>query len=278
MRRRVLFLPMLALAGIAALLCARGAWSVGPSLPALESGTLAALRGDTRYAVRTSGSTTTVRKLVGGRPVAALRIRGGWGIQLATLHGDLAGLSGDGRTLVLGDDVEPDGQLRSRSRFAVIDTTTLSLRRVVTLRGDYSVDALSPNGATLYLIHHVGGRDVSSYRVNGYDLATGRLLPGVIADKRQAGWTMAGYPVARVATPDGRWVYTLYQQGDNYPFVHALDAEHRTAVCVGLPVDWHEQWISNARLVLADGRLEIRTRGGTTRLLLDTRTFVVSRP
>jgi hypothetical protein len=123
----------------------------------------------------------------------------------------------------------------------------------------------------------VGGGDISGYRVNGYDLTAGRLLPGVIADKRQAGWTMAGYPVARAESVGGGWVYTLYQQGDNYPFVHALDTAHRFAVCVGLPLDWRQQWISNARLVLANGKLEVRTPAGRTRVVLDTTTFAVSK-
>ena len=49
---------------------------------------------------------------------------------------------------------------------------------------------------------------------------------------------MTGYPVSRATAPDGRFVYTLYQQNDNYPFVHALDTVHRTAVCIGLPWKW----------------------------------------
>ena len=41
---------------------------------------------------------------------------------------------------------------------------------------------------------------------------------------------MAGYPVARATGPGGRWVYTLYRQPTNYPFVHALDTVARRAV------------------------------------------------
>jgi hypothetical protein len=197
---------------------------------------------------------------------------------MATLHGDVTGISADGRTIVLSGSLTANGTLRPRSSFVALDARRLAVTRTFTLPGDYSVDALSPDGSILYLIHHVGGRDISSYRVNAYDLAAGRLLPGVIADKRQAGWTMAGYPVARAEAPGGAWVYTLYQQGDNYPFVHALDTVHRTAVCIGLRVDWRQQWISNARLAIAHGKLEIRDPAGTTRLTLDTATFRVSRP
>ncbi len=119
----------------------------------------------------------------------------------------------------------------------------------------------------------------TNYQVQAYDVAAGHLLPGVIADKRQAGWVMSGYPVAWAETGDGGWVYTLYRQDDNYPFVHALDTVHRRAVCIGLPVDWTTAgWISTARLALVEGKLEIRTTAGSTRLLLDTATFAVSKP
>ncbi len=74
--------------------------------------------------------------------------------------------------------------------------------------------------------------------MKAYDLKAGELVPGVIADKSQAGWLMAGYPVARATSTGGRWVYTLYQQPDNYPFVHALDTVSRTAICIGLPWEW----------------------------------------
>ena len=75
--------------------------------------------------------------------------------QLATLHGTLSGLSPNGRVLVLTDNVQPTGSLRARSRFAVIDTRTLTVTATITLHGDFSVDALSPQGEMLYLIHHI---------------------------------------------------------------------------------------------------------------------------
>jgi len=263
------------LVAVSALALAGSAWAVGPDLPALQRATLSA--GHTQYVVRSTGSATSLRKLVDGRLVARTTLSGGWGVQLATYRGDLAGLSGDGRTLVLSDNVEPDGRLRPASRFAVLDTRSLAVTRRITLRGDYGVDALSPNGQVLYLIHHLSNADVTRYQVQAYALGAGRLLPGVIADKRQAGWVMAGSPIARAATTDGRWVYTLYQQSNNYPFVHALDAAHRTAICVGLPVDWTKPWLSTARLVLAGGTLKV-VSGGRTRAVVDTSTMAVSTP
>jgi hypothetical protein len=182
--------------------------------------------------------------------------------------------------LVLSDNVQPGGALRSRSRFAVVDTRTLKLEQEITLRGDFSVDALSPSGDLLYLIHHVSRADISKYQVQAYDLQARRLLPGVIADKRQSGWVMAGFPVARVATHDGGWVYTLYRQDHNYPFIHALDTVDHVAVCVGLPAKWvtDNPWISTAHFKLSAGKLEVKTAGGDTRFILDTKTFRVTTP
>ena len=44
---------------------------------------------------------------------------------------------------------------------------------------------------------------------------------------------MAGIPVSRQMSPDGRWAYTLYA-GGHETFIHALDTEGATAVCVDL--------------------------------------------
>ena len=45
---------------------------------------------------------------------------------------------------------------------------------------------------------------------------------------------MAGYPLARASSPDGEWVYTLYQ-GPEHAFVHALAAVDGYALCIDLP-------------------------------------------
>ncbi len=258
----------LALTGVAA--------AVGPALPNIE-GSVGA--DEVSYATALHGANTMVTKRVEGKVVARMTLAGGWGIPIVTLtRFDHGGLSPNGRTLVLGDDVHPDGTLRSSSRFAVLDTRTLALERTISLHGDYSFDALSPAARWLYLIHHVAGA-ANRYQVRAFDLETGTLLDRVIADKRQAGWLMAGYPVSRATSPGGRWVYTLYQQSDNYPFVHALDTVDKTAICIGLPWRWagqaQEGAIGTAKLTLAGHALRIV--GGKDGFVLDTRTFRVSK-
>lgn len=122
--------------------------------------------------------------------------------------------------------------------------------------------------------------DATKYQVQAYDLPDNRLLPGVIADKRQAGWIMAGYPISRTTTRNGDWVYTLYSQTNNYPSIHALDTVRHVAVCVGLPANWttDSAWISNAHLKLSASTLTVTTKTGKARFLLSTETFRVTTP
>ncbi len=268
------------LAGVTVLALAQASSAVGPSLPALDGGSgISAANGAVSYVARLDGPSTRLQARAHGRTLRAATLHGSWGIQLATLTGGLTGLSPNGRVLVLTDNVQSSGSLRAQSRFAVVDTRTLAVEKEITLHGDFAVDALSARGDLLYLIQHVSRANLTKYRVRAYDVRAGRLLPGVIADKSQAGWVMAGYPVSRATTGDGGWVYTLYLQSDNYPFIHALDTVHHSAVCIGLPAKWtiNGGWISAVRLKLTSGGLEVETKGGKTRFVLNTATFQVTK-
>lgn len=220
-----------------------------------------------------SAHTTTIRHGHG-----SVTLNGDWGFPFVTLHEDVGGLSADGRTLVLaqGNVAHPGGDLAKKSAFAVLGTKPLHVRTVFTVKGDFGFDALSPHGSTLYLIEHVPGKNLFRYRVRAYDLSAGRLLPEAVADKRQQSWNMEGYPVSRASTANGGWVYTLYSNGNNYPFVHALDAVHRTAVCVGIPWKWttaaDQNAIARATLKIVGGKLSVGSR-----FVLDRATFRVTR-
>jgi len=253
--------PLILLALLPALLLVPGASGAGPWL-----GTAAEGLGYT--AVVRDGATT-----VAGES-GSLTLRGAWGLPRVTLNGEVGGLSADGRVLVLGERFSPTGELRPESSFTVVRTNPPRVTRTVTLRGDFGFDALSPHGRWLYLIQHVSARNLLSYRVRAYDLAHGRLLARVVADKRQRDWVMEGYPLARAAAAGGRWVYTLYGNGNNYPFVHALDTVSRTAVCIGLPWDWtaDRAEIDRATLTVEGGKLAVGDR-----FLLDRATFRVTK-
>ena len=183
-----------------------------------------------------------------------------------------SGLTPDGRKLVL---IQPRRAFpRTGTTLAVVDTRRLRIRRTVALRGDFSFDAISPNGRTMYLIRYLSPRNPKRYEVRAYDLRTDRLLPEPIVDPREPDERMNGLPVTRATGPGGRWEYTLYD-GGAHPLVHALDTERRRAFCIDLDLRGGGLW---------GARLELTAGGGTLALVMgakrvasiDTRTFEVS--
>lgn len=196
-------------------------------------------------------------------------VHGHWGIPIVAFDGSKAGLSADGRILVLAQP--PIGQMRKVSTFPVLSTGNLQLIQTVVLQGSFSFDALSPDGRTLYVIEHVNRQDVSQYRVRAYDLESNRLLPKPIRDPK-TGEIMHGYPVTRAASADGRWVYTLYQ-AEHHSFVHALDTVNREAACIDVPKRFAD-YVGDARLLLTDGGgvLTVESRSRGTLAKIDTAT------
>jgi DNA-binding beta-propeller fold protein YncE len=155
------------------------------------------------------------------------RLRGAWELPVPAQDGTLEGISTDGRTLVL---TGPKG-----ARFAVLETSLRNAPLIVSLSRRFTYDAVSPDGNILYLVEHLADpRNPGRYQVRAFDLGTGRMQPGFITDKRNLDEAMAGYPLARASSPDGTWVYTLYQ-GPEHAFVHALAASEGYALCIDLP-------------------------------------------
>jgi hypothetical protein len=128
----------------------------------------------------------------------------------------------------------------------------------------------------MYLVQYTTSAtgDYAHYVVRAYDLRTKRLLPGRVADRTQKSWVMNGYPMTRVTSADGRWVYTLYQNGgDGYPFVHALDTVRGVAHCIGLPMT---NGVYNLELALHGSTLAVHWRSGRPWYTIDTSTWRVS--
>jgi hypothetical protein len=265
-------IALLALAG------AQVAGAVGPALWTVDQ--IAAPGGAVDYVAhfdKKAGSTTIAARR-GGESRESVALKGRWGFQVVSLAGDAAGLSANGRVLVASTPPANPAGLAGPSRFTVLRTAPLRVAQSFTLPGSYTVDAVSPDGSKLFLIQHVEiSGDISRYRVRAYDLKTHRLLPGVIADKRQAGWTMRGYPLARAATASESSVYTLYQPDGNYPFIHALDTVHASAVCIGLPLSWTGNTLDGAKLTLSDdgSRLVVSGPHIDTPVAVDTRTLQI---
>jgi hypothetical protein len=113
--------------------------------------------------------------------------------------------------------------------------------------------------------------------VRAYDLRARRLLPAPIVDPREPDERMAGLPVTRVASADGRWAYTLY--AGRHPFVHALDTGARTAACIDLEAVPEGTDVFGLRLRLGRGGRELAVVGeGGPRALIDTTTLRVRAP
>lgn len=228
--------------------------------------------GALRYVALPSGSSTVVAavRTRTGRVERWASVRGTYGVPLVAYDGSAGGVSHDGRTLVLSSFVGAPGP-GVVTRFAILRTKRLKRERILTLDGSWSFDAISPKGRLLYAVEYLPGR-AGNYRVRALDLASGRLLPGSLADSKETRGEMRGSPMARATSPDGGWAYTLYAKPNGKGFVHALDTRHRKAVCVDLP------WGGAGRMALAmstTGRSLVVTRGSTRLGAIDTRTFVV---
>jgi hypothetical protein len=192
-----------------------------------------------------SGSRYVTFAALGGTVVARIdardgtvedwfQTRGRFTIPVVAYDGSPSGLSADGGTLVL---IKPRAGFPRRSTSLYVIDTHRRLRPegTITLKGDFSFDAISPDGRTMYLIHYLSPRDLTRYEVRAFDLESERLLPGPIVDPDEPGERMAGLPMSRATSPDGRWEYTLYDGGGHEPFIHALDTVGRSAVCIDLP-------------------------------------------
>ena len=141
-------------------------------------------------------------------------LRGSW---------KLAGVSANGDWVALQ---------RPGTRIRIIDARTGRVAHDLTLRGNFTVETVSSPGDFLFLQQSfVDG----SYAVRGYDLAAGQMLPGSLGTKGET-IQMQGLASQVVASPDGRWLLTLYMNTQtNTAFVHALNLIERIAICINMP-------------------------------------------
>jgi hypothetical protein len=260
---RTRLLAVLALALLAAAPAASGDGGPSPGAITGWNGVLSPT-GHVRYVALTAAASTTVAavEVDGGRILQYRTLRGLYGIPLVANDGTTGGLSADATTLVLAPFGTPlqAGQV---SRFAVVTPDKFfRVRRIVTLRGAFSFDAVSPTGRMLYLIEYLASGTTLTYRVRAYDVVRGKLLPGSIVDRREPDERMQGAPVTRASSRDGVWAYTLYSRPAGKPFVHALDTRHAQAYCIDLPWQASQLALQNVKLTAGAGRLVIHDRAG----------------
>ena len=230
--------------------------------------------GTTRFLALAAGGNTVIAKIAtaDGSLRKSKSIGGSFGVPVLVYGGAGEGVSRDGSFFVLqSTGISPNTDLR------IVSTRNLVASERISLKGSFAYDALSPDGKKLYLIQHSSVDDLQHYVVRAYDLDAHALLPGRIADKAQKSWVMQGFPTARTASLDGRWVFTLYLNPGGYPFIHALDTVRAVAHCVGLPwASSNQGALSNAVLSLRGKTLAVHWTSGKPWLNVNTVTWRTS--
>ncbi len=204
----------------------------------------------TLFALDAQSGKTTVRKfdLTTGKLIKQLTLDGSYFVPVDAFSAQTTAFSHDGRRLVLQkiattDDMKTWTQTgQPRSRFLVLDTALSLAPQRVDLAGNFDFDALSGDGATLYLLENLepgyppaySPLQPPHYQVRLYDLTAGQLAPQPVADKSDVE-VMKGLRSTGVFSPDGTWLYSLYTRPDKGPFIHALNLTDKYAICIDLP-------------------------------------------
>jgi hypothetical protein len=153
----------------------------------------------------------------------------------------LVGVSQDGRRAVLA--THPAG----RTNFFVVGAHG-RVDEAAVGRGTWGFDALA--GHDLYLLHYLR----NGYEVQRFDLAANRLAARPLKDPNGSS-LIWGAAWARLSSPDGRYLFTLYVAQDGGAMVHELDLRAHTARCVSLPGDGDANAAMSSALALSpDGR------------------------
>lgn len=198
----------------------------------------------------------------------------------------------DAWTLVLIRSAGPINQ----AKLIVLGTNKLAIKNRIELKGQYSFDAISPDGRTAYVVEYPQPLRYDRYRVLKLDLQTGRLAKEPVADedvgldeeaedeggKGAVEGEMRGLALSRVDSGDGRWAYTLYDGGGDVPFIHALDTVGDRAVCIFMPQLEGLGRREIAKATISDGAetgtLTVVGRDGRELARVDTATFAVTTP
>jgi DNA-binding beta-propeller fold protein YncE len=133
------------------------------------------------------------------------------------------------------------GVSQDGTRAVAFDVSGLSTRATVvsrdgtrtfalpSTRGSWKFDALRGNHLFLIQLLPIGG-----YEVRLYHLDTSRLDKQPLKDPHESG-RIWGSPFSRLASTDGRYLFTLYIGSNGGAMIHELDLKAATARCIDLP-------------------------------------------
>jgi DNA-binding beta-propeller fold protein YncE len=279
MKRSSLAIAALASAVAALALAPLDARGDGLPIPGVNAkpGGIATRDGTVHYVTGSRGGKTVVARIdwTTGRTTGWTRLAGAFSIPAVGLDGSPSGLSANGRVLAM---IQPRRTFpQASTHLVLLDARRLEVRQRIDLNGDFSFDAISPDGNRVYLIQYLSRHDPTHYAVRAYDVAAGHLDPRPIVDPTEPDEQMRGYPITREASPDGRWQYTLYS-GTKMPFVHALDTAHARARCIDLPKMAGSVYSDELRIRRDGATLAVTNRNKGTLATVDARTFEVSTP
>ena len=280
-RRQIIALALLA----PMLVTSQSRAASGPPFPVEDVGGqgVAAVDGSFRYVTLrrglSNGYETTLLKIAqeGGEVERSRIIDDDFSVPAVALDGAPTGLSHDGSTLAL---IKPRvSYFRKTTEVMVLETGRLTGEPGrITLDGDFSLDGLSPDGKTLFLIEHTDRRDPGAYQVRSYDIDAQQLDPDPILDSEEEPDEMRGQPQTRVTSADGRWEYTLYDGGE-HPFIHALDVVEAATVCIDLDmIRAKDTYGATLAMSEDESAIEFTDRRGDLRAVIDSETFEATEP
>jgi DNA-binding beta-propeller fold protein YncE len=141
----------------------------------------------------------------------------------------------EGRWLVLTHDPHKIDGLHV-TQYAVVDTiartsTSLELRDA----WPFEFAALSPDGKRIYLVDHSPSGQRLGFRV--YDMGAKAFRPTGVPGTESSEGQASPLRSSAVASPDGRWFFTLQTTVSETPFVIALDTMADRASRVAFPAD-----------------------------------------
>lgn len=271
----VMFATAITVSALASVASAKG---IGVGMPSLEG--VVTPDGEVGYSAYPTEDETVVIRIERGDALPALSNTIGRSLVVPAVAADGtgAGVSGDGSTLVLASSYLSAGPGAKETSLTLLDGANLTVQGKIRLPGSFSVDAVSPDGSTIYLIEYTSTKDPTEYAVRAYDTDAGRLIPGQIVDLSEPDEDMSGVALTRANSPDGRWAYTLYHS-DTHPFIHALDTEAGSALCIDLPHDLRWRELYQSKLLVSDEGRTITVEGKDGPLaVVDTESFEVREP
>ena len=160
----------------------------------------------------------------------SITLDGGWA---------LSGIAPTGRWLAL-TRVVSDAERQAgnwQTEIQILDSQSGETVHLLKLDGNFEVETVSADGKSLFLVEHLPAVNPDHYLIRLYDLSNETLVADPLRSKG-ADEVMAGYAWEGLASPNGKWLLTLYlSTRRNAAFIHTLNLIDKYPVCIDLPAN-----------------------------------------